>query len=81
MAPRDIHKEEEIEEFAISRKNHGYLCYCYELLAWSFGGQHCTNDEAVQRSNLTEWEMHGFVRARKTVLENDGLQVWCCEAQ
>jgi hypothetical protein len=43
-------------------------------------GQHCTNDETLQRNNFTEWEMHGFVRAKKTVLENDGLQV-CFEAQ
>ena len=43
--------------------------------------QHCTTDEAVQRGSLTEWEMHGFVRVRKTVLKNDGLRVWCCEAQ
>ena len=46
-------------------------------LADSLQGQNCTNDEAVQRKSLTEWEMHGFVRARKTVSENDGLQVWC----
>jgi len=50
-------------------------------LADSLQGQHCTNGEAVRRNNLTEWEMHGFVCARKTVLENDGLQVWCSEAQ
>ena len=39
MATHDIHKEEEIEKCAISRKNHGDLCYRYELLAWSFGRQ------------------------------------------
>lgn len=51
-----------------------------DRLADSLQGQLCTHDEAVQRNNLTEWEMHGFVRPRKTVLKNDGLQVWCCEA-
>ena len=39
MAPRNFHKEGEIEECAISRENHGYLCHCYELLASSFGRQ------------------------------------------
>lgn len=29
-------------------------------------GQHCTNDEAVQRNSLTEWEVHDCVRVRKT---------------
>jgi hypothetical protein len=38
-------------------------------LADSLQGQHCTNDEAVQRNNLAEWEMHGFVRVRMTVIE------------
>jgi hypothetical protein len=47
----------------------------------SLKGQHCTNDEALQRNNLAEWEMRGFVRTMETVLKNDGLQVWCCEAQ
>jgi hypothetical protein len=50
-------------------------------LADSLQGKLCTHDEAVQRNNLTECEMHGFFRPRKTVLKNDGLQVWCCEAR
>jgi hypothetical protein len=75
MAPRNIHKEEEIEEFASAGKT---MVTCVTVmnflpgrLADSLQGQHYTNGEAVQ----------SFVRARKTVLESDGLQVWCCEDQ
>jgi hypothetical protein len=52
-----------------------------DRLADSLQGHLCAHDETLQRKNLTEWEMHGFVRPRKTVLKNDGLQVWCCEAR
>jgi hypothetical protein len=72
MAPRDIHKEEEIEEFASAEKT---MVTCVTVmnflpgrLADSLQGQHCTNGEAVQRNNLTEfcsckedyWRMTAF---------------------
>jgi hypothetical protein len=86
MAPHDIHKEEEFEECAISRKNHGYMCYCYELLAWSFGRRRPARTALHKWRGSAEEQSYRVGSARlcsckEDVLETDGLQVWCCEAQ